>query len=368
MTNRSTYLTLILITLSYFSSAAPALTYSRNKITIDYLAVEELIRLTGLKRVSDEELSKFASLDGNKLLIKKVSTSTGGSEQIFIKTLKEMLTTGRVNGADPYQWEKVKLELPNAKKLIARLKLKKDSLTDEIEDRIGLYSPSELPAQQLRACLLLGGTATGFVIGDDGAFCVALQYFGTDLEGLKTVMVHELYHAVQQAGQNLRKKMLTDKPAYNTKATYFLIYNLWSEGTAERLGDFSVISNPGTYSKKQLENQRKNDKRLLVNFRLIDMMIYKMYTDSNARYASVYDIGFSPVYEEAGYSVGAEIARKLEQFSGKEVLASLLVQDPIDFIISYIRLYREQPSQVPYHFDKSTEDIVEKLVVWKNKI
>lgn len=368
MINRSTILTVILISLSYFSSAAPVFTYSKNKIIIDYEAAEELIRLTGLQRVSDEELSKFASIYGNKLLIQKVSTSTGGSEQDFIKTLKEMITTGKVNGADPYQWEKVKMELPNTKKLIARLKLNKDSLTTEIDDHIGSYTPAELPAQELRACLLLGGTATGFVIGDDGSFCVALQYFGNDFEGLKTIMVHELYHAVQQAGQNLRKKHLIDKPSYSTKATYFLIYNLWSEGTAENLGDFSLISNPGTYAKKQLDNQKKNDERLLVNFRMIDMMIYKMYTDTNARYSSVYDIGFSPVYEEAGYSVGAEMARKLEQFLGKEILARMIVQDPLDFITSYIKLYNEHPKQVPYHFDKSTEDIVERLGFWRNKI
>jgi hypothetical protein len=366
--HRSSILSLILISLSCFSSAAAAFPISRNKITIDYQAAEEFIRLTDSKKVSDEELCRFASLYGNKLLIQKVSTSTGGTEQIFIKTLKEMITTGRVNGADPYQWVKVKTELPNTKKLIARIKLNQHALTKEIEDRIGAYTPSELPAQELRACLLLGGTATGFVIGDDGAFCVALQYFGTDFEGLKAVMVHELYHAVQQAGQNLRKKVSSDKVPYNTKATYFLIYNLWAEGTAENLGDVSMIPNPGTYSKKQLENRRKNDARLLVNFRLIDMMLYKLYTDTNARYAAVYDIGFSPVYEELGYSVGAEITRKLEQFSGKAVLANMVVQDPLDFITTYIKLYQQHPKEVPYHFDKSTEAIVEKLMVWRNKI
>jgi hypothetical protein len=368
MINKSTFFTVMLIPLSYYCSGAPTFSYSRNKITIDYQAAEELIRLTKLKKVSDGELSKFASIYGNKLLIQKVSISTGGSEQIFLKTLKEMITTGRVNGPDPYQWGKVKMELPNTKKLIAQLKLSNASLIEEIEDRIGSYTPAGLPAQELRACLLLGGKATGFVSGDDGTFCVALQYFGSDFEGLKTIMVHELYHAVQQAGQSLRKKVLTDKPPYGTKATYFLIYNLWSEGTAENLGDFSLISNPGTYSKKQIENQRKNEERLLVNFRLIDIMIYKMYTDTNARYASVYDIGFSPVYEEAGYFVGAEIARKLEHFSGKKVLASIVDQDPLDFITHYIKLYHQNPTQVPYHFDKSTEEIVDKLSSWRNKI
>lgn len=368
MMNRFTLFTVILVTISYFSSAATAFSSSKQKITIDYEAAEELIRLVGLKRVSEEELSKFASIPGNKLLIQKTSSSTGGTEEVFKKTLKEMITKGEVNGADPYQWEKVKMELPNTKKLIARLKLSKDSFTNEIADRISNYTPDTLPAQELRAYLLLGGTATGFVIGDAGAFCVALQFFGTDFEGLKTIMVHELYHAVQQAGQNLREKTLTDKPNYNTKATYFLIYNLWSEGTAENLGDFSLIKNPGKYSKAQQENQKKNAERLLVNFRLTELMIYKMYTDSNARYSPVYSIGFSPVYEEASYSVGAEIARKLERFLGKEALSNLVVQDPLDFITAYINLYHEHPKEVPYQFDKSTEAIIEKLVRWRNRI
>ncbi|MBB2148640.1 DUF5700 domain-containing putative Zn-dependent protease [Pedobacter gandavensis] len=358
----------MLITLSYFSSASPIYSYSRHKITMDYSAAEELIRLVGLKSVSDEELSRFASLYGNKLLIQKTSNSTGGTEQVFKKTLKEMITTGKVNGDDPYQWGKVSMELQHTKKLIAGLKLNKDSFTVEILERISAYTPAILPPQELRAYLLLGGTATGFVSGDEGAFCVALQNFGSDFEGLKTIMVHELYHAVQQAGQNSRKKMLADKPTYNTKATYFLIYNLWSEGTAESLGDFGLIKNPGRYSKIQQENQRKNEERLLVNFKLIEMMLYKMYTDSNARYAAVYNIGFSPVYEEAAYSVGAEMARKLDRLLGKEVLAEMVVQDPLDFISSYIKLYQDQPKEVPYQFDKSTEAIVEKLLAWRNRI
>lgn len=366
--NRSALCILILMTLSYFSSAAPAIIYSKPRITIDYQVAEELIRLTGLKRVSDEELSRFASISGNKLLIQKTSGSTGGTEQVFIKTLKEMITTGAVDGADPYNWEKVRAGLPNTKKLIAYLKLNKSSFTAEVENRIGYYTPISIPAQEVRACLLLGGTATGFVMGNDGTFCVALQDFGTDVEGLKTIMVHELYHTVQEASQGLRKKNLTEKPTYNTKATYFLVYNLWAEGTAENLGDFSLIKNPGEYSKKQQENQKKNNERLLLNFRLTELMIYKMYTDSNAKYASVYNIGFSPVYEEASYSVGAEMAKKLEQFLGKEAIAEMAVQDPLDFITSYIKLYQEHPKEVPYHFDKSTEAIIEKLASWRNRI
>ena len=365
---KASFFTVILITLSYFSSAAPVIPHFKQKITIDYEAAEELIRLTDLKKVSDEELSKFASIYGNKLLIQKVVNSTGGNEQVFKETLKEMINTGVVNGADPYQWNKVRKELPDTKKLIASLRLNKDAFIAEIEDRISSYIPSVLPAQELRACLLLGGTATGFVIGDGAAFCVALQNFGTDFEGLKTVMIHELYHTLQDAGQKLRKKTLTDKPAYNTKGTYYLLYNLWVEGTAEHLGDFSLILKPGSYSKKQQENKKKNDERLLANFRLTEMMIYKMYTDSNARYSALYDIGFSPVYEEVGYSVGAEMAKMLERFLGKEEVAKVIVEDPLDFITSYIKLYAEHPKEVPYHFDKSTEAIIEKLGVWRNKI
>jgi hypothetical protein len=359
---------ILFLALPYYNSASPLLPDAKINVTIDYLAAEEFIRLIGLKSINDVELSKFAGLYSNKLLIEKVSSSTGGTEQVFKETLKEIITKGKIVGLDPYQWGKVKRELPNIKKLIADLKLNKVAFISEIKDRIVAYTPTELPEQQLKACLVLGGTATGFVIGEDPSFCIALQNFGTDLEGLKTIMVHELYHTIQQAGQSLRKIDLTEKSSYNTKATYYLFHSLWTEGTAEKLGDFSLIKNALSYSKGQQETKKKNDERLLVNFRLIEMMIFKMYTDTNARYQAIYSIGFSPVYEEAGYSVGAEMTRKLEQFQGKKVLADIVIQDPLDFATSYIKLYHEHPKEVPYHFDKSTEAIVDKLIVWRNKI
>ena len=359
---------ILFLTLPYYNSASPLLPDAKINVTIDYLAAEEFIRLTASKSINDVELSKFASLYSNKLLIEKVSSSTGGTEQVFKETLKEIITKGKIVGSDPYQWGKVKGELPNIKKLIANLKLNKNAFILEIKNRISSYTPSDLPEQQLRACLVLGGTATGFVIGEDPSFCIAIQNFGTDLEGLKTIMVHELYHTIQQAGQSLRKIDLTEKPGYNIKATYYLFHSLWTEGTAEKLGDFSTIKNPLPYSKKQQETKKKNDERLLVNFRLMEMMIFKMYTDTNARYQAIYSIGFSPVYEEAGYSVGAEMTRKLEQFQGQKALSELVMQDPLNFVTNYIKLYHEHPKEVPYHFDKTTEAIVEKLTFWRNKI
>jgi len=364
----STFSILMLSMLSYICTWAAVREQPGHQLSLDYQAAEELIRLVDLRSVSDAQLSRVASLDANKLLIQKVSGSTGGNEQVFKTTLKEMITTGRVKGADPYQWSRVKKELPNTKYLIAYLKRNRAAFVSDILARIKAYTPASIPASNLRACLLLGGTATGFVMGDDGTFCVALQYFGNDFDGLKTVMVHELYHSVQQSGQGLRKKDLSVKPSYNMKASYFIAYNLWSEGTASFLENFRSMRNPGTFSKTQQENIKKNDARLLVNFRVVEMMLYKIYTDTNARYGAVYDIGFSPVYEELGYSVGAEMAIQLDRFLGKENLASMVSSDPVEFIISYIKLYHDHPKEVPYRFDKSTEAIVEKLAGWKNKI
>ena len=51
---KASFFTVILITLSYFSSAAPVIPHFKQKITIDYDAAEELIRLTDLKKVSDD--------------------------------------------------------------------------------------------------------------------------------------------------------------------------------------------------------------------------------------------------------------------------------------------------------------------------
>lgn len=337
-------------------------------IKLDDEGAQEIISLLSAKKVSPAQLNHAAGTYGNKLLIQKVNSSVGGDESVFKQTLQEIIETGTVKGPDPYAWKKVKATLPESRKLISHIKSNQEAFLAEVKTNIQQYTPLDLPAK-LHGCLLLGGGSAGFVVGSDGAFSIALQHFEGDYEAVKTTIIHELYHAVQQSGQAQRKhKPATEKPDYQTKASYYLLQNLWAEGTAEKVGDFSLIKSTGPYVKKEEEKRQKNNARLLTNFRLMDVLLYKLYNDTGARYSPMYDIAFSTVYEEAGYSVGYEMARQLEKYRGKDFIAASLTKDPLEFTTEYILLYHEFPKEVPYHFDTATEGIIDRLKVWKDRI
>ena len=263
----------------------------------------------------------------------------------------------------------VKANLLQIRNLINKIAANEQSFIADVTAIIATYTPAGITAN-VRACFLVGGGSLGFVNGGENTFNVALQKVGDDYDGLKYLVAHELYHSIQNAGRSTRNVTKDENAPYFVQATYGLTYNAWNEGTANLVGDFTKIRNPGPFTKVQLEEIDKNNKRKKQNFYLLEVLIYKAFTDTASRkYDELYNIAFTTGFDEAGYFAGYEMAAKIEKYDGPAGIAKIITEDPLVFFEEYIRLYKAHPEDKSFiKFEPATEDIIAKLGVWKGKI
>lgn len=338
-------------------------------VSIDIESAEAITELLSNKKADTLQLRKVSKLYGNQLLIKKVKGYSGAGEDVFINTLKEIIETGTVKGNDEYNWKLVKSRLPEIKKLVAYISSNKEKFIGEVKAIIEPYTPADLSATT-KACFLAGGGSLGFTIGDDPTFNVALQKIGNDVNGLQYLVAHELYHTLQDVGQRTRSyKKESGGISYASKASYYLLYNLWAEGIANYVGDMSKLKKNAAFSEEQIAHYQKNKERRYQNFQLFEALLYRQFNDTSADYQSSYDIAFSTAFDETGYFVGYEMARQIAKHQGNQAIANLLTSDPIRFTIDYISLYKSRPDDKSFiRFSKSFEDIVSKLMDLENKL
>ncbi len=338
------------------------------EVTVDFESAQAICHLLSGKKADTAQLTRVARLNGNTLLIRKVKSYSNSGETAFKATLKEIIETGTIKGDDYYDWKSVKNNLAGVTQLLNYLSLNKNSFVADIKNIIQPFTPDTLHAK-VNACFLVGGGALGFTFNQDPGFYVALQKIGNDVNGLKYLVAHELYHTLQHAGQQTRQKLSAVKPPYPILASYYLLYNLWAEGTATYVGEMPKIATPAAFAKTQVDEYQKNADRKGSNFQLFEALLYRQYNDSTAQYQDLYDVGFSTGFDESSYYVGYQMVKKLIQYSGNTAVANLLVQDPLTFTANYINLYKAHPDdKLLNRFSAPIEQIVQKLMVWRDKL
>ncbi len=339
------------------------------QIEIDIESAEAICTLLEQKKADTLQLKRAADLYGNRLLIQKVEGYSGSGEDVFKKTLKEIIETGTIKGRDDYNWKLVKSKLTEIRELLSYITKDKEKFIAEVRALIQPFTPSGLTAQA-RACFLAGGGSLGFTIGSDPTFNVALQKIGNDIEGLKYLVAHELYHTLQDIGQQRRSYTKNESGlSYQQKTSYYLCYNLWAEGIANFVGDMSILKEQKAFSREQAGLYQKNRERRYQNFQLFEALLYRQFNDSTMNYGETYNIAFTTAYDETSYFVGYEMARQIAKHKGNQAIAALLIKDPIRFLSEYIELYKTLPEDKSIiRFSSSIEQIIMQLVKLENRL
>ena len=363
---------LILCSVSTYSQSVSAATKSKKlNIQLDFASAKAIINLLGQKSVTDKELDDVTTLYGSQQLIRKVTSynSENGTEARFKKTLREIVETGTVQGDDAFDWKAVKKQQAAVQSLINQLEASPTAFLDDIYNAIAPYAPNDL-AVDIRACFLVGSGAGGFTIGNDNTFNVTLQRIGDDYEGLVKMVAHELYHSVQHAGRQKRKKSLPDvaDPPKNIVNPYILMYNVWAEGTATRVGDFTEIKLPKAFAKTQQDEYLLNQKRSAQNFYLFENLLYRAANDSTVDMGQLYNIAFTVAFEETSYYVGYEMAKFIEKHEGKDALAAYVSKNPVAFTQHYVELYKKYPDAGVIKFSAPVEAIIKKTESLTDKL
>ena len=339
-------------------------------IRLDVESAKAITDLLGKKTVTDKVLDDVAQLYGSRQLIQKVTSyDKDGTEARFKQTLREIIETGTVKGNDPFDWKAVKASQPGIQALIQQISLKQDKFLSDMSQEIAPYSPANLKAD-IRACFLVGGGSLGFTIGGDNTFNVALQKIGDDYDGLIALVVHELYHSVQHVGDQERKKgkVMDPNPPKNIIGAYVMLANLYAEGTANLVGDFSKIKQPKPFTKVQQDEYSKNQRRNETNFTLFESLLYRAYNDSTASLNSLYNVAFTTEFEETSYYVGYEMAKYIEKHEGKAAVASFVTRSSIEFSQHYIDLYRKHDDKAVVKFSKPIEAIIKAMQPWQDRL
>lgn len=337
-------------------------------IQLDFESAKAIIELLGKSKASDTELIQIAKLYGSQQLIRKVSNyDKSGTEATFKQTLQEVVETGTVKGHDPFDWKLVKSNSVAIRQLIQQLETKQ-TFVDDVKALILPYTPANIMTT-IRACFLVGGGSLGFTVGNDNTFNVALQKIGDDYEGLMYLVAHELYHSIQSVGEHSRVKQKTandpPKPIVNA---YTLLANLWAEGSATLVGDFTNVKAPKAFTKIAQEEYTRNGDRTRQNFALFESLLFSAFYDSTANMGELYNIGFTTAYDETSYYAGYRMAKVIEKYKGRQALADCVNKDALEFCQLYVSIYKAHPNDPIIRFSASTEAIITKVEPWKNKL
>jgi hypothetical protein len=339
-------------------SQAPLVSNSGIEISFDYESARAVLDLFDAERVTDEDLSHAAELPGNLGLIRQAARfSPKATKDKFRESLREILETGSVED-DVFRFVTVRQRLEKTRKLLEGIERDPVGLKTEIAERIEAYLPAGLSVSA-NVHFLLGGTSDGFAPSAD-TFYVALHYFEDDIEGLKVLMAHELYHIAQSVARTAPgRDAAPDKDVEPVMIRSLgLLRNTMNEGTASLVGDPLIVKDGGKYTLWFQTKYRRNLQRIKTNFALFDALLFRLFQDPDADPNELYMIGFSGMWDSPLYFVGYHMAKAIEKHDGREAVAAAMEVSPIRFFGRYIELCRTLDDPEMVRFSRSTEDIL----------
>jgi len=327
------------------------------KLTINTDAARALIDVIESDNINDDDINSLVRLEGIQSLITQAQRfDSSATETRFIEQLKKV-SAGQALKENTFQLTKVKRELNTIKATLRSIENDKNKFSQSLVKRISAYAPEDV-SFSTSINIIVGGTSDGFAPANGSGFYLALQYFDEPI-GLELLASHELYHLLQQS---IVKPVGLDKTGPTTQARFVLI-SLYAEGTASIINDPNDIPNPGSYVQWSQKKYNKNSRRLGENFTHFENTLYRVYHDSEIGARDVYSLGFSGGWDSPHYFVGYEMAQKIEQYRGRDVLVGVLSSPHpgVAFIREYIDLYNQNDSSDLIHFKSSIEKIVSEL-------
>jgi len=216
-----------------------------------------------------------------------------------------------------------------------------------LEAIIAPYTPAGLELS-IDVGLVIGTPGAGWT-DRPGEFFFDVGRPAGDLEGIKVVCAHELYHLVMARLQAAPK--LAEDDALGRLERVLL--GAIDEGMASHVARFTR-GETGATSRAGLRYERLNADRMRENFRLVDAMILAMLRSGAVTADDVDRIAFGGAFDEPGYYVFREMAAGIEAARGRETLVRLAGGSPAAFVLAYhdsapaeaLRLHEETLAQV----------------------
>jgi Putative zinc dependent peptidase (DUF5700) len=163
----------------------------------------------------------------------------------FISDLLVIAGEKTLDGKDPFNLVYTKTNFLKSAKMLVALEAHGSTIGQEVANRIALFS---IPGGSLQANahMILGGTSDGWTTNEGGKnqFYINLDFFGEDIEGVKALMSHELFHLVQRKEQKYDFDRQSGYLKPEEQLAFSILRALVNEGSANLVGDLLRWKNP----------------------------------------------------------------------------------------------------------------------------
>jgi hypothetical protein len=321
------------------------------RLTPDFASAKAVVDLYRMGIADETDMHDLLALEGTRAIIRQAGRfSSDATEERFVEGLKISVIGGDVSGPDPFDLNRIRKNLDGIERTITWIEENPDAMSSRVLALLGPYSPITEPLD-IKYFVVVGGNSDGWA--RDGVFHIALQYFGDDVEGMLTLLSHEIYHVVQS---NFMAPAAHEEGTRHSRVEQLLQATI-------REGMASYVSNPlnteggGAYAEWFSRKYRRNLNHLALNFDLLETVVFRAYHDPSASLGALYAIGFSGALESPAYFVGFEMARLLEEVEGRAELLNVLRQPAAEFFAHYFRITdKGQGDVIP--FSDSFREIV----------
>jgi hypothetical protein len=199
----------------------------------------------------------------------------------------------------------------------------------------------------LKAYLIAGGTSTGFVrtTAEGDVLYFNLADAAGDREGALSFIAHEVFHIVQKAALRRVPALAAIADPESLPVPQRTLAAVVSEGTADLISDPQRFGGDGAIIASQRERFRRDAEpaRVRENFALFDTT-FRQAVRGEIGWREVLDRGF--MSDPRFYALGREMAKEIDRRCGAACIRRLLQQQPVEFFLQYINLYREHPAIV----------------------
>jgi predicted negative regulator of RcsB-dependent stress response len=246
-----------------------------------------------------------------------------------------------VNPTSFWNFGGVSLHIPRFRHVIGAIQRNEDNIKQRIIARLARYLP-EGTTFNATVLFLFSRGADGWAT-DGNLLGIDLEHYGDDYDYLIRLITHEVFHQ----GQNEVRLRLPQLLGSDDDRRFVenAMGGVFGEGTATYVGP--------------VRTEIHTSELLEKDFKLFGETFRAIYVERNISEA---DSLISYGLRAAGpyYTMGAQMAKTIENVFGRGVLVETVQLGPLDFFLRYVEACEQHPNEVPlsYHFPN---DIAQKI-------
>lgn len=306
-------------------------------VTMDTGAAKAALVALNNPALSHGEAIRVAKMPGNQGTIRKLNEfKIPATTETFARALYAAAHGEKV--VDPAEtnffFDVVKSKDAQLLELIKTIETNPKDFQADIEKRIAMFTPAKANIS-LHGYVVAAGDGGGYAFGDTD-FYLNVGIID-ELVVAKTVVTHELYHAVQGAYAHDRDTPNGVASNPTCAATAKLFANLYEEGSAVYVEDISLLASAHSASGLRQEADLTDGiKQVRGSAALLEMSVASLAARNPVPYDMVYGVGF---YGHAIlYNIAYIMAKAIVDNGGPSALTSLLKEPAYDFILQYAKL------------------------------